>query len=185
MLFYSVNILNKQLMAKKKKSTKSVTATNNKKAGTKATGKSSGQKNSKDLRAASNSGWFSRFNTTEDAIPLTDYASYIPGVLMIGMIALVLVLDLFTELMADSQYYDFHNAFRVFDYISIAVGLMFLAYKSVKKELAFCTRDAFFAGFMVCIIISTCINGISHEAADPAWRWPRPCQCGRSPSQRR
>ena len=116
-------------------------------------------------RYTSNTGWFSRFNTTEDAIPLTDYASYIPGILMIGMIALVLVLDLFTELMADSQYYDFHNAFRVFDYISIAVGLMFLAYKGVKKDLTFCVRDAFFAGFIVCIIISTCINGLNHDAA--------------------
>ena len=154
-------------MAKKKKKDNSKTAGKsiNQKAGSKGAGKSPAQKNSRDMRAASNSGWFSKFNTTEDAIPLTDYASYMPGFMMIIMIALILVLDLFTTTMADSQYYAFHNVFRVFDYIIRAVGIMFLTRAAIRKEIRICLRDWFFIGFMVCIIISTCINGISHEAA--------------------
>lgn len=113
----------------------------------------------------SGNNWFTRFRGTEEAIPLSDYASAIPALMMVAMIALILILDLFTTTMSDSQYYDFHNVFRVFDYISIVVGLAFLIYKTVKKELSFCLRDAFFGGFIVCIIISTCINGLSHESA--------------------
>ena len=36
---------------------------------------------------------------------------------------------------------------------------------AVKKRLKFCARDYFFCAFMVCIVISTCINGLSHESA--------------------
>ena len=49
-------------------------------------------------------------------IKLTDYLALAPGFLMVGMIVLVLILDLFTTTMAETQYYDFHNIFRIFDY---------------------------------------------------------------------
>ena len=98
-------------------------------------------------------------------IKLTDYLALAPGFLMVGMIVLVLILDLFTTTMAETQYYDFHNIFRIFDYTAIALGVILLAVKIVKHELHIELRDLFFAGFMVCIVISTCINGLSHEAA--------------------
>lgn len=98
-------------------------------------------------------------------IKLTDYLALAPGLLMVAMIALVLILDIATPSMQNTQYYDFHNIFRVFDYTGIVLGAILLITKAVKRELHLETRDLFFGGFMLCIIISTCINGLSHEAA--------------------
>lgn len=105
------------------------------------------------------------YSRISNEIKLTDYLAATPGILMVAMIVFVLILDLFTTTMAETQYYDFHNIFRVFDYTAIALGVILLIVKIVKHELHIELRDLFFAGFMVCIVISTCINGLSHEAA--------------------
>ena len=104
-------------------------------------------------------------NERNATIKLTDYLAYMPGLLMVGMIALTLFLDIISPKMQSTQYEDFRNIFRVFDYVIIIGGLIFLAIAVVKKRLKFCVRDYFFGAFMVCILISTCINGLSHEAA--------------------
>jgi len=98
-------------------------------------------------------------------IKLTDYLTYTPGVLMVGMIALMLVLNVVSTAELDILYEDFKNIFRVFDCIAIIAGLIFLASTAKKKKLKFCVRDYFFGVFMVCIVLSTLINGLSHEAA--------------------
>ena len=104
-------------------------------------------------------------NAKNASIKLTDYLAYMPGMLMVGMIALTLLLDIMSPKMQSTQYEDFRNIFRVFDYVIITGGLIFLAIAVVKKRLKFCVRDFFFGAFMVCILISTCINGLSHESA--------------------
>ena len=104
-------------------------------------------------------------NANDASIKLTDYLAYMPGVLMVCMIALTLLLDIMSPKMQSTQYEDFRNIFRVFDYVIITSGLIFLVIAAVKKRLRFCARDYFFAAFMVCILISTCINGLNHEAA--------------------
>lgn len=104
-------------------------------------------------------------NAKNETVKLTDYLAYLPGLLMVGMIALTLLLDIMSPKMQDTQYGDFRNIFRVFDYAIITGGLIFLVIAAVKKRLKFCARDYLFGAFMVCIVISTCINGLSHEAA--------------------
>ena len=42
-----------------------------------------------------------------------------PGMLMVGMIALTLLLDIMSPKMQSTQYEDFRNIFRVFDYVII------------------------------------------------------------------
>lgn len=103
---------------------------------------------------------------------LIDYLTYMPGLLMVGMIALMLVLNVMTTAELDILYEDFKNIFRVFDYTAIIAGLIFLVSAIVKKKLKFCFRDYFFGAFVVCIVLSTLINGLSHEAAfGKPWRY--------------
>lgn len=104
-------------------------------------------------------------SSIDSSIKLTDYLAYMPGLLMVGMIALTLILSIMSPQMQSTQYEDFKNIFRVFDYVTIACGLIFLVTAAVQKRLKFCLRDYFFGGFMLCIVISTCINGFSHDAA--------------------
>ena len=104
-------------------------------------------------------------NAKNASIKLTDYLEYMPGILMVCMIALTLILDIMSPKMQSTQYEDFRNIFRVFDYVIITGGLIFLVIAVIKNRLKYFVRDYFFGAFMVCIVISTCINGLSHEAA--------------------
>ena len=104
-------------------------------------------------------------NEKNAAIKLTDYLAYMPGILMVGMIALTLFLDIVSPKMQSTQYEDFRNIFRFFDYVIITGGIIFLATSAVKKGLKLCVRDYLFGAFMLCIVISTCINGLSHDSA--------------------
>ena len=104
-------------------------------------------------------------NKINSSVKLTDYLAYLPGLLMVGMVALVLLLDIMSPKMQETHYEDFRNIFRVFDYMAITGGSIFLVIAVVKKKLKLCLRDCFFIAFMACIVISTCINGLSHDAA--------------------
>lgn len=98
-------------------------------------------------------------------VKLTDYLAYMPGILMVGMLALMLVLDITTPTAQDTQYEDFKNIFRVFDYTIVSSGAIFLVIAILKNRLAFCLRDYLFSGFLLCALISTFINGLNHDAA--------------------
>lgn len=104
-------------------------------------------------------------STMNAPIKLTDYLAYMPGILMVSMIALTLFLDIVSPKMQSTQYEDFKNIFRVFDYVIITGGLIFLVIAALKKRLRFCAKDYFFGAFIVWIAISTCINGLTHDAA--------------------
>lgn len=104
-------------------------------------------------------------NADNTSIKLTDYLAYMPGILMVGMIALTLFLDIMSPKMQDTQYEDFKNIFRVFDYLIITGGSIFVVVAMVQKRLKFWVRDYFFGAFLVCILISTCINGLNRDAA--------------------
>lgn len=132
---------------------------------TKNSSNKSKKKSIKNTRDRKSSMAYAASNINNAPIKLTDYLAYMPGILMVGMIALTLFLDIVSPKMQSTQYEDFKNIFRVFDYVIITGGLIFLLTAAVKKRLRFCIRDYFFGAFMVCIIISTCINGLNHDAA--------------------
>ena len=75
-------------------------------------------------------------NAKNASIKLTDYLAYMPGILMVCMIALTLILDIMSPKMQSTQYEDFRNIFRVFDYVIITGGLIFLVIAAVKKIVA-------------------------------------------------
>ena len=95
------------------------------------------------------------------SIKLTEYLACMPGVVMVVMIALMLIMDIIKPTPYDS----FIKIFRALDYLIITGGLVLLIIMASKKRLRFCLRDYLFGAFMLCIVISTCINGLSHDSA--------------------
>lgn len=91
--------------------------------------------------------------------------AFVPGILMVLMLGLIFIYDIFSQAAVDEQFEFSMRLFRVFDYISIAAGLVYLGYAYVNKKLRFDLRDYLFGGFLLCIFISTVLNGLNHDSA--------------------
>ena len=125
----------------------------------------------------------------DEAIFTAGCAAAAPGIMMLGMIVIIFLIELVGRADTTAQVSIYQGAFRVCDYIAIAIGLVFLIYQGVHGNLRLGLTTLFgkqkqagstlpsgttyldgvielcFIAFMVCIIISTCINGLNHDAA--------------------
>ena len=125
----------------------------------------------------------------EEGIFTADLAAAFPGIMMVFMILIIFLIEILGRASTDAQVNIYLGAFRVCDYIAIAVGLVFLIYQGTHGNLRLGLTTLFgkgqkdgsiapnvatrldgvielcFIAFMVCIIISTCINGLNHDAA--------------------
>ena len=125
----------------------------------------------------------------EEGIFTADLAAAFPGIMMVVMILIIFLIEILGRADTTAQVGIYQGAFRVCDYIAIAVGLIFLFYQGTHGNLRLGLttlfgkgqKDGFvapdgptrldgvielcFIAFMLCIIISTCINGLNHDAA--------------------
>jgi len=120
-----------------------------------------------------------------EKIPAADFAASTPGIMMVSMIAVIFFSELLFGLDASAQVGLFRGAFRFFDYVTIAVGIAFLAYEGKQGKLDLALWDLrgrqkeggkpspgvnawielFFGLFLLCVIISTIVNGLDGPAA--------------------
>lgn len=126
----------------------------------------------------------------------TDLAASTPGIMMVAMITIIFLAELLGRVDSMGQVSLFRGAFRTFDYITIAVGIIFLIYEGTQGNLNIALKDffnrnrtgkagknqkdaktgtrtsitvngwieLFFGLFLLCVIISTCINGLDSNA---------------------
>ena len=124
-----------------------------------------------------------------EQISASDCAAATPGIMMLVMTLIIFLVEILGRTDTPTQFSFYQVVFRVCDYIAIAVSLIFLIYQGTQDNLRLglktlfgkqkqassmhpieATRldgwiELFFIAFMVCIIISTCINGLTKEAA--------------------
>ena len=116
-------------MAKKKSSKKNVKKNVNAKKNTKPSGGSSRQTASgrQTVPAAP--------YRRPEKIPASDFAASTPGIMMVAMIAVIFLSELLFRLDAAAQVGLFKGTFRFFDYVTIAVGIVFLVYEAKLGKL--------------------------------------------------
>lgn len=122
---------------------------------------------------------------SQEKIPASDFAASTPGIMMISMIVIIFLSELVSSLDVSAQAGLFRGMFRVFDYITVAVGIAFLIYEGKQGNLRIALWDLrsrlkegerlsltvnawielFFGLFLLCVIISTMINGLDRPAA--------------------
>ena len=121
---------------------------------------------------------------SHEKIPASDFAAATPGIMMVTMIAIIFLSELVSSLDPSAQVGLFRGTFRVFDYITVAVGIAFLVSEGKRGNLDIALLDLrkskegarpaltvnawielFFGLFLLCVIISTCINGLDRPAA--------------------
>lgn len=145
----------------------------------------------------------------------TDLAASTPGIMMVAMLTIIFLAELLGRVDTMGQINLYRGAFRTFDYITIAVGIIFLIYEGTQGKLKIALKDfldrsraakagnagkagkagsagnaaqagkpqndakagsrpsitvngwieMFFGLFLLCVIISTCINGLDGAAA--------------------
>ena len=94
---------------------------------------------------------------------LSDYLALMPGLLMCFMVFMVLVLDIFMSQMIEDQYEEFQTIFNVMNCLSVISGIIYLiiVHKAIRiNSVAYWL----FAAFMICIVISTAVNGLTDAA---------------------
>ena len=97
----------------------------------------------------------------------TDYLCVLPGILMCILLILILAMDLSMPEMAVLQYRSFPAMFRAVNYMIIAAGIGFYAILFARKGVNKPHKNAaalFIAGFLLCIILSTVVNGFTDKA---------------------
>ena len=97
---------------------------------------------------------------------MADYLAILPGFFMCLMLLLMLVMDITIPEMFDKQYEDFENIFALFNSLVIVCGIIFIVI-DVRKNKGLKSDIKSFVPFLLfaaCIIISTCVNGITEEA---------------------
>ena len=95
---------------------------------------------------------------------LSDYLAIMPGLLMCLMVLMMVVMDVTVPEMSAKQYDDFPVLFRVLNYSAVICGAGYLAVLAYKKAIHFTLTHALFASFLLCIAISTAVNGLGDEA---------------------
>lgn len=88
----------------------------------------------------------------------------IPAMLLCAVPLMVLVLDIFIPSMSVLQYKIYPIAVRMVSLISIICMAACLSMDMDRAKLHIDLKDVCFILFTVCMVISTCINGFSHEA---------------------
>ena len=121
----------------------------------------------------------------KEIIPASDFAASTPGIMMITMIAVIFLSELVSGMDVTEQVGLFRGMFRVFDYITVIAGIAFLVHQHKQGNLNIALLDMrssmkeggrpsltvnawielFFGLFLLCVIISTCINGLDRPAA--------------------
>ena len=168
---------------------KSQAKTASAKAGTKAAKAGSGSAQKSSKHAGAGKARRAAKYQTEERIFTADLAAAFPGIMMVFMILIIFLIEILSRADTTAQISIYQGAFRVCDYIAIAVGLIFLIYQGTHDNLRLGLTTLFgkgnkeesiapngatrldgvielcFIAFMVCIIISTCINGLNHDAA--------------------
>ena len=94
-----------------------------------------------------------------------------PGFLMCLITAVMLVLDIFAEGMQEKQYQYYQSAFSIVNVVAVVCGIVIIIFKAGMDFRAFVPQSrskrlawACFGAFAVCMIISTCVNGLTHDA---------------------
>ena len=110
-----------------------------------------------------------------EAKSMVDYLAAMPGFLMCLVIALILILDVSMPDMLNKQYQEFQSLFKVINAAVAVFGALFIIYKIYKhswdrKKQSVSIYQLFlhpytsFAIFILCMLISTCVNGFTQEA---------------------
>ena len=97
-----------------------------------------------------------------------DYLAAVPGSLMIFMAVMMLLLDISMPGMQEDQYTEFPGMFRVLNGASIFAGCVFIALGIAAKRFSRISRIRLtswigFGGFLLCIAVSTAVNGLTTE----------------------
>lgn len=121
----------------------------------------------------------------------TNCAASTPGIMMLAMLAVLFLCELLGRVDTTGQISLYQVTFRVFDYITIVVGIIFLIYQGTRGNLNIGLKslfppakagmsgdpaprrtitvdgwiELFFGLFLLCVIVSTCINGLNHDSA--------------------
>ncbi len=88
----------------------------------------------------------------------------IPAYLLCAVLLMMLLLDVFMQSMTDDQYIIFPLAVRMVSLIGIICMAACLGTELERGKFRIRLEDVFFLAFTVCMIISTFVNGISHDA---------------------
>ena len=100
----------------------------------------------------------------EYGIGLRDCTAAAPGLLMCLMTMIMLIADVIVPGMSDAQYTVYPAIFRIINIICAGCGI-FLISRAVKGDGQRVRPEVMlFGGFVICIIISTIINGFTREA---------------------
>ena len=94
----------------------------------------------------------------------TGIIAVIPAMLLCAVPLMILVLDIFLPSMSVLQYKIYPVAIRMVSLISIICMAACLSMNIDRDRLRIDLKDICFMLFAVCMVISTCINGLSHEA---------------------
>lgn len=93
-----------------------------------------------------------------------DIAAAIPALLLCAVPLMILVLDILMPSMSDLQYRIYPVAIRIISLISIICMAACLSMDIDSGRIHIDSKDICFILFTVCIVISTFVNGFSHDA---------------------
>lgn len=97
-----------------------------------------------------------------------DCMAAMPGLLICIIPGVMLLLDLIVDDMRVKQYEIYPSLFRVLNAAAVICGVIYIVYSLHRKDVdaGMLRRPSciFFAAFMICIIISTCVNGLTTDA---------------------
>ena len=88
----------------------------------------------------------------------------IPAYLLCFITLMMLILDMILPSMSDGQYLIYPLAARLVSLISILCMAACLGCELERGRFSVGPEDLFFIGFTVCMLISTYVNGITHDA---------------------
>lgn len=101
-------------------------------------------------------------------LPTPDHLAAMPGFLICIIPALMLLLDIAMDDMRVKQYEIYPAMFRVLNAAAMLCGIAYIVYSVRRSEtdrMALRRPSCiFFAAFMIWIIISTCVNGLTADA---------------------
>ncbi|MBQ6439420.1 MAG: O-antigen ligase family protein [Mogibacterium sp.] len=107
--------------------------------------------------------------TLEDRTLRIDVLAMLPGILMSVMIILILTIDVVVSGMDKRQYTEFPGLFRIMFTISAVAGIIYFIIRMFRRDIELRSTQygltlTLFVIFLICICISTIINGLDEKA---------------------
>lgn len=94
----------------------------------------------------------------------TGVIAALPALLLCAMLFAMLILDIMIPSMSDLQYTVFPVMVRMISLVSIFCMAACFGDEFERDRVRFDLKDLFFAMFVICMLISTVMNGITHDA---------------------